>query len=52
MMKNYYTQDNMGQWRRWDDDLVKQFDHEVRVLVKILAGLVLTALVFVLIRVL
>jgi hypothetical protein len=51
MMKNHYTENNMGEWRRWDEELVKQFDREVRILVKVLAGLVLAAFVLVLMKV-
>jgi hypothetical protein len=50
-MKNHCTENNMGEWRRWDEDLVEQFDREVRILIKILAGLVLAAFILVLIKV-
>jgi hypothetical protein len=51
MMDNHYTEDDMGEWRRWDDDLVAQCEREVRFLVKVLASLVLAALILVLMKI-
>jgi len=51
MMRGYhYPENDVREWRRWDEELVEQFDREVRFLVKVLAGLVLAAFIVVLIK--
>lgn len=51
MMENHYTEDDVGEWRRWEKELVEQCDREVRFLVKVLAGLVLAAFILLLIKI-
>jgi hypothetical protein len=51
MKGNEHVENDPREWRRWDEDLVEQFDREVRILVKVLAGLLLAAFILVLIKV-